>query len=91
MNDYRFNAAIATLWAVASSLNLRIEEVKPWELAKQDKTDELAAFLDEIISGLRCIAHWLTPFLPETAEKLANMFTADSPVQRGEPLFPRLD
>ena len=91
MDDYRFNTAIATLWSVASGLNLRIEEVKPWDLAKQDKTEELAIFLDEMISGLRCIAHWLTPFLPETAQKLADMFTPDTPIVRGDPLFPRLD
>ena len=69
----------------------RSEEVKPWELQKQAKTDEVGEFLDEMISGLRRIAHWLTPFMPDTAERLAGMFRADVPIERSDPLFPRLD
>ena len=74
---------------VYSSINGRIEEVKPWELAKQGKDEALRAFLDEAVGRLRIIAHWLEPFLPETAEKLRC--TLDGrPIQRGDPLFPRL-
>lgn len=91
MEDYKFNAAIGTLWSVATDLNQRIEEVKPWVLAKEGKDNEVAKFLDEMIEGLRRIGYWLTPFLPETAEKLTDMFIADTPMERGEPLFPRLD
>jgi methionyl-tRNA synthetase len=90
MEDYRFNDAIATLWSLATSLNQRVEEVKPWVLQKEDKHDEVAAFLDEMIDGLRIIGHFLQPFLPDTAENLLNMFPAGTPIERGEPLFPRL-
>ena len=52
MDDFRFNTAIATVWALASDMNQRIEEVKPWELAKREEHDALATFLDEMIAGL---------------------------------------
>ena len=91
MNDIRFNEALASLWSIATLLNQRIEDVKPWELQKQNKTDELEIFLNEMIAGLRRIAHWLTPFMPATAEKLAAMFSEGKAIERGEPLFPRLD
>lgn len=90
MEDYRFHDAMAALWAVATNLNQRIEEVKPWALQKEGKKDELAEFLDEMIAGLRIISHWLTPFMPGTAERLQNMFKAGRAIERGEPLFPRL-
>ena len=90
MEGYRFHDALATLWRVASDLNIRIEEVKPWVLAKEDKHDEVAEFLDEMITGLRQIGHYLSPFLPQTAENLTKIFTADIPMERGEALFPRL-
>ena len=90
MADYRFNDALATLWSLASHLNQRIEEVKPWELAKRGKTDDLAEFLDEMILGLRRIGYWLEPFLPGTAAKLSALFTPGETIERGDPLFPRL-
>ena len=66
----------------------RIEEVKPWELQKQARTDELKAFLDDMVRGIRNIAHWVAPFLPGTSAKLLATF--DGKVERGDALFPRL-
>lgn len=90
MDDYRFNDALATLWSVATDLNQRIEEVKPWVLAKEGRDEELGQFLDEMIVGLRRIGHWLTPFLPETAQRLTDMFRSGAKIQSTDPLFPRL-
>lgn len=90
MQDWKFNEAASHLLSVATSLNQRIETVKPWELQKAGRNDEVAAFLDEMIEGLRRVAHWLEPFMPETATKIAAMFEPGKPIERGEPLFPRL-
>lgn len=90
MADYRFNDALATLWRVATDLNQRIEEVKPWVLAKESRDDELSVFLDEMIVGLRLIGKWLVPFLPETGERLSVMFQSGAPIEQSDPLFPRL-
>ena len=90
MEEYRFHDAIASLWAVATDLNQRIEEVKPWVLQKEDRTEELSRFLDETIAGLATIGHWLSPFMPNTAERLRAMFEPGKVIDRGDPLFPRL-
>jgi methionyl-tRNA synthetase len=89
MDEFRFNDALASLWTLANGMNGRIEEVKPWELQKQGRTEELTAFLHEMVRGIRCLGHWLQPFMPGTAEKLEKTFK-EGPVERGEPLFPRL-
>ncbi len=91
MAEYRFNEAAVVLLGLASDLNQRIEAVKPWELQKEGKTDELAAFLDEMILQLRVLGHWLQPFMPETSARLETMFSPGAAIVRGEPLFPRLD
>ena len=91
MEGYRFNEALGALWSVASDLNQRVEQVKPWVLQKEGETEALALFLDEMIEGLRTIAHWLSPFMPTTADRLGNMFVAGRTIERGDPLFPRLD
>ena len=71
-------------------MNQRVEEVKPWILQKEGKTEELSQFLNESIEGLRTIGHWLKPFMPETADRLEATFEAGKAIERGEPLFPRL-
>ncbi len=90
MDDWKFNDAIASIVGIATALNQRIEAVKPWELQKAGNRDELSAFLDEMIEGLRRVAYWLSPFRPGTAEKMTRMFTEGQPIERGDPLFPRL-
>ena len=90
MGDYRFHDAASTLWRIATDLNQRIEEVKPWVLQKAEKDAELAEFLDEMIVGLRMIGHWLLPFMPDTSRRLLDMFEPGQRIERGEPLFPRL-
>ena len=89
MAEYRFNEALAALWNEADALNQRIEEVRPWDLQKQGDADKLSAFLEEMIEGVRIIAHWLEPFMPDAANRMKASFN-EGPVKRGEPLFPRL-
>jgi methionyl-tRNA synthetase len=90
MADWRFNEAIAALWRVCADLNQRIEEIKPWELQKAGNTAELDTFLREMVAELRKIGHWLAPFMPGTAERIARLFAPGRAIERGEPLFPRL-
>ncbi|MBI4556859.1 MAG: methionine--tRNA ligase [Candidatus Hydrogenedentes bacterium] len=89
MAEYRLNDALATLWDIATELNGRIEVAKPWELQKAGKDAALREFLDLAVSDLRCIAHWLSPFLPDTGDTLKEAF-GNKELRRGDPLFPRL-
>ena len=42
------------------------------------------------LDGLATIGQWLSPFMPDTAERLRAMFEPGKAIERGDPLFPRL-
>lgn len=92
MEEFRFNDALGTLWSMAMELNQRIERVRPWEMLREGEAMKqgIGTFLDEMVTGLRCIGCWLEPFLPDTAEELNRRFGGGTPLRRGAPLFPRL-
>lgn len=73
-----FNRAIDEVWLMVRSLNQFIEEVKPWEVAKQtddgDSEAHLADIMAQCVSTLQQIAELLTPFLPTTASAIATLF-----------------
>lgn len=90
-----FNKAVDGVWVMVRALNQYIEEVKPWQVAKNKDTDpEAEAHLGEIlsycVSTLTQIAELLEPFLPTTAAALIEMFKDG--VVRGSPqvLFPKI-
>ncbi len=87
--QFQFEKALEKIWQIVQDANQAVNREKPWDLAKSDilKTGEVLA---KMVAQIRLVAELLQPYLPETAEKLANHF-ADSPISKMEPLFPRLD
>ena len=88
MRDYRFNDALALLWAEFSSLNQAFEVHRPWELARQGRAAETREFLDDVTVRMRAAASWLEPFLPATARRVLDRLQVGRPLQRGEAMFP---
>ena len=88
MNSFHFSKAMDYAWEKVQAVNKRIDDTKPWTLAKEDKTDELKELLNSLISDLLNANHLLKPFLPEATQKIEEIFTAKKIVP-GEPLFPK--
>ncbi len=88
MEAYKFNDAIGFVWQKIGDLDRYINEKKPWVLAKE-KSPELQSVLAYSVVQLQEIAVLLQPFLPETAEKIANQFAAGAITAKAS-LFPRL-
>jgi methionyl-tRNA synthetase len=65
--------------------NKKIDEVKPWKLAK-NKQENLEKFLNLIYIILVEISEQLEPFMPETSSKMKKQLKTLRP----EPLFPKL-
>lgn len=87
----RFDRALEEVWEQVRGLNQYIDEEKPWELKKKDDTEHLREVLAYQASALLEIADLLTPFIPETSEKIRHVFE-DGVVRPIEAtLFPRKD
>ena len=81
---YRFDQALISLWEEISALDRKINDEKPWEL--EGRT--LKKVIGPIAQEVREIAFNLSPFLPETSEKILDQFTGK--VSAEKPLFPRI-
>lgn len=89
LDEFAFDKALQEIWNAISWANKYIESQKPWELAKTNETDTLTTVLNQLYSVLSDIALALTPFMPETAEKLGILLSSEKLVPPSEPLFPR--
>ncbi len=89
MQAFEFTKAFNHLWNEVQDLNKRIEQTKPWELAKQGDTEKLQQVLLELVTGLKSIALELAPFLPQTAKKIDEIFSQSQILPPEKPLFPK--
>jgi len=95
MENLEFDKAIDEVWLMVRSLNQYIENVKPWEIAKNVKTDgEAAPHLAEVLAyavgALLQIGDLLVPFLPDTAAKIHSIFGTGVVVPIEGVFFPRI-
>ncbi len=88
MDEFRLNDALAALWELVAFGDGYINDRKPWATKDNART---------LINGVMIIdniAALLTPFLPETAEKITNCIAWKSSdtleIKKGAILFPRL-
>ena len=88
ISEYHFHDALARIWEEISWANKYINDTKLWE--QHEKNPQL---FGEVISSLAAllldIAQKLSPFMPQTAEKIKQSLHAEK-VTKIEPLFPRL-
>ena len=65
--------ALTEIFAVFKRLNKYIDETEPWVLAKDpEKQDRLATVLYNLCEGIIIGASLLAPYLPTTAQKIAD-------------------
>ncbi len=88
MNNYEFNAAFDILWEQIQAINKDLEENKPWSLAKTDPKQAKLVLLKEI-QWLLAINKYLAIFIPDTAKKIEEVFTAEQIAAPKTPLFPK--
>jgi methionyl-tRNA synthetase len=69
MPNFDFAGALTKIWEVINIANKLIEDSKPWVLAKEKKTDELAMLMCELLETLRIVALSVYPFMPAASRK----------------------
>lgn len=85
LDEYRFDEAVKTIWEGVSQTDQFINEEEPWK--QEGKT--LKETLTHIVDHIRSIGQNLSPFLPETAEKIGVQFGGPK-IKSASPLFPRI-
>ena len=88
MDKFEFSKAFDYVWERVQDLNKRIDEEKPWSLAKNGETEKLEKCLRGLIVDLLNVNYMLSPFIPDTTEKIFEVFA--EPIAPPEvPLFPK--
>ena len=88
MNAFEFSRAFEYLWSKVQDINKRIDEEKPWGLAKNGETEKLQECMQNLILDLLNVNYMLSPFIPQTTERIFEIF--ENPIAPPEiPLFPK--
>lgn len=78
LNEYRMSDAIDAVISLARRSNKYIDETAPWVLAKDEANKErLGTVLYNLLESIRYIAILISPFMPETAEKIFEQINSD--------------
>ena len=88
MDRFEFSKAFDYVWERVQDLNKRIDEEKPWSLAKNGEIKKLEECLRGLIVDLLNVNYMLSPFIPTTTEKIFKVF-ADPIMPPEKPLFPK--
>ena len=105
LNVFAFDAALETIWEFVRRINRYIQQTQAWTLAKPETKPRMGTILYNSLEALRFISVLISPFIPETAEKIQKQIglaefdttpewgrlPVDIAVSRGEPIFPRVD
>ena len=77
MDELRVADAITEIFGIFKRCNKYIDETMPWALAKDEAQEgRLATVMYNLLNGILAGASLLAPFLPETAEKIAQQIKA---------------
>ena len=105
---YRVSDALEAIFSLAKRSNKYIDETMPWALAKDEsKKERLGTVLYNLLESIRFISVLISPFMPETAEKIMQQMNcsvnsydslssfgaleAGTSVGEAKPLFGRID
>lgn len=108
LSTYRVSDALEAIFSLAKRSNKYIDETIPWALAKDEsKKERLGTVLYNLLESIRFISVLISPFMPETAEKIMQQMNcsvnsydslssfgaleAGTSVGEAKPLFGRID
>ena len=80
--NYEFDKVLNEIFAFVDACNFYVQEKKPWET--HDKK-----VLFELTDSIRKINFYLSPFMPETSEKIEKIFKTNK-IRKAEVLFQKI-
>ncbi len=105
METITFQKALLSIWELISAANKYVADTSPWLLAKKSDKERLNAVGYNYFECLRIISILLSPFMPETVEKIRSLvpfeikgdelrwgcMRSETSVRKGEPLFKKTE
>lgn len=88
LNNYKLSESLAIIWDEIGNLDRYINENAPWNITDPQKKTHI---LQPVVNVIRKVGFDLQPFLPETAEKILNLFAKAKIIAPQAPLFPRIE
>lgn len=80
---YQLGKVLEYIWDLIKKLNKETNDFEPWSKKSEDRQD----FLTKSVQELNHIGKLLSPFLPETAEKINS--STQNKIKKAAPLFPK--
>ncbi len=74
MESMQFSLALSEVWKVVRRANKYIDEVAPWNLAKNGDTDRLNTVMYNLAETIRGVAVLISPFLPRAAVSVREQY-----------------
>lgn len=84
IDEFRFNDALAAIWRLIALGDKYVDDKKPWTL--NPDSEEFKETIGSLLFLISEIGRLLSPFLPETSEKIAEQIKS----KQSEILFPKL-
>lgn len=105
IKSFAFDSALESIWELIRRVNRYVQQTEIWTLTKPETKPRMGTILYNCLEALRIISVLLSPFIPETAEKIQQQiglkeFDTQTEwgklpdgivVSKGEPIFPRVD
>jgi methionyl-tRNA synthetase len=80
-----YGKALREVMRVADLINRRIDQDKPWDMAKDaSRKAELHVLCSDCINAFRILTYYLAPVLPGTAERAAELLGLEYPFKWAE-------
>jgi len=90
LEEVNFSQALESIWELIGMANKYVEETKPWNLAKENKQEDLKQFIRLLVDVIRAVSGQLEFFMPQTALSIQEQFSGEK-IRKGSPLFPRIE
>jgi len=87
LEGLKFDQDLQDMWEGIARQNELIDKKKPWQLAKENKIDELEEVLSIVFRFLTSLIPRLFPYMPKTAVEMKKQLETLTP----EPLFQRIN
>jgi methionyl-tRNA synthetase len=98
IENFKIHEALIAIWELISYADKYVNDTKPWALAKEN-IEEFKSVMINLVEMIYRVTKALAPFMPETAEKISEVFDfkkEEAPpeagqlkVRKGAVLFPR--